>query len=402
MEGKMKNKKKYIILAIAIVIGLSVIASVYFKGQNKIEVEKSEVKLGSIAKTIEETGTVYSKRVNSFYSDMSQTVKTLNVSIGDKVNKGDIILSYDNNYDLEIERAKKQIEAITASYNEASKGADFQEISNEKLSINTIENNLEFAKNNFDKIKSLYENSVVSKVDYDEAENNVLVLENQLQEAKNNYALLLKGVSLNIKNKYEAQIEEIMVQIKILEKSKEQSSIIAEFDGIITELNVHQGGMTQSGVVVVEMQDENNLGIYVELLSDEAIEASNGMKMVIKYQNSEEQIDELKIDRIYPKALSTVSELGVEQKRIRVEADIANNKNNLKIGTEVDSVIILEKKDNVILVEKDAVYEMSGKKYVTVLNGNQPEEREITTGIKDDKYFEVLSGLTESEILSME
>ncbi|MBP1925920.1 HlyD family secretion protein [Sedimentibacter acidaminivorans] len=398
----MKNKKKYIILAIAIVIGLSVIASVYFKGQNKIEVEKSEVKLGSIAKTIEETGTVYSKRVNSFYSDMSQTVKTLNVSIGDKVNKGDIILSYDNNYDLEIERAKKQIEAITASYNEASKGADFQEISNEKLSINTIENNLEFAKNNFDKIKSLYENSVVSKVDYDEAENNVLVLENQLQEAKNNYALLLKGVSSNIKNKYEAQIEEIMVQIKILEKSKEQSSIIAEFDGIITELNVHQGGMTQSGVVVVEMQDENNLGVYVELLSDEAMEASNGMKMVIKYQNSEEQIDELKIDRIYPKALSTVSELGVEQKRIRVEADIDNNKNNLKIGTEVDSVIILEKKDNVILVEKDAVYEMSGKKYVTVLNGNQPEEREITTGIKDDKYFEVLSGLTESEILSME
>lgn len=398
----MKNKKKYIILTVLVVIGISTIATVYLKGKNKVEIKKSEIKLGSIAKTIEETGTVYSKRVNSFYSDMSQTVKLLNVSIGDKVEKGDTILSYDNNFDLEIERAKKQIEAITALYNEVSKGANFQEISNEKLSINTIENNLEFAKNNFEKIKSLYENSVVSKVEYEEAENKVLILENQLQEAKNNYELLLKGVSTNIKNQYEAQIEEIMVQIKILEKSKEQSSIIAEFDGIITELNVHQGGMTQPGVVVVEMQDDNNLGVYVELLSDEAMEASNGMKILIKNQNSEEIIEELKIDRIYPKALSTISELGVEQKRIRVEADIANNKNNLKIGTEVDAEIILERKDNVLLVEKDAVYEIAGKKYVTVLNGNNTEEREITTGLKDKKYFEVISGLKDKEMVSIE
>jgi len=398
----MKNKKKYIILTIAIVIGLSILAVVYFKSQNKVEVKKSEVKLGSIAKTIEETGTVYSKRVNSFYSDMSQTVDTLNVSIGDKVKKGDVILSYKNNFDLEIEKANRQIEAITASYNETAKGANFQEISNEKLSINTIENNLEFAKNNFDKIKSLYENNVVSKVEYDEAENNILVLENQFQEAKNNYELLLKGVSTNIKNQYEAQIEEIMVQIKILEKSKEQSSIIAEFDGVITELSINQGGMTQPGVVVVEIQDENNIGVYVELLSDDALETSNGMKMLIKNQNSEEQIDELKIDRIYPKALSTISELGVEQKRIRIEADIVDNNNNLKIGTEVDAVIILEQKDNVLLVEKDAVYEMSGKKYVTVLNSSHPEEKEITTGLKDDNYFEVTSGLKESEIVLME
>lgn len=398
----MKNKKRYIILTIVIIIALAVVSTIYFKGQNKVEVKKSEVKLGSIAKTIEETGTVYSKRVNSFFSDTSQTVEILNVSIGDKIKKGDIILSYKNNFDLEIEKAKKQIDAITASYNEAAKGADFKEISNEKLNINTIENNLDFAKNNFQKIKDLYENSVVSKVEYDEAENNVLILENQLQEAKNNYELLLKGVSANVKNQYEAQLEEIMVQIKILEKNKEQSSVISEFDGIITELNVHQGGMTKPGVVVVEIQDENNLGVYVELLSDEAREASNGMKMLIKNQNSEEQIDELKIDRIYPKALSKISELGVEQKRIRVEADIPNNKNNLKIGTEVDTVIILEQKDNVLLVEKDAVYELAGKKYVTIINGDNTEEREVTTGLKDDNYFEVTSGLKENDIVSME
>ena len=395
----MKKRNKYIILAIIIIVGLIIAASIYSKGQNQIEGKKTEVKLGSIRKTIEETGTVYSKRVNTFYSDMSQTVETLNVSIGDSVKKGDIILSYDNNYDLEIERANKQIEAITASYNEVARGANFQEVSNEKLNINTLENNLDYAKKNYEKIKTLYENNVVSKVEYEEVENNVMILENRLQEAKNNYELLLKGVSSNIKNQYEAQVEEIMVQIKILEKNKEQSTIKAEFDGIITELNVNQGGMTQAGVAVVEIQDENNLGIYVELLSEEATEATKGMTIVIKNQNKEEEIDELKIDRIHPKALSKISELGVEQKRVRVEADIKNNKNNLKIGTEVDAVIILVQKDNVLLVEKDAVYELSDKDYVTVQNGEMTEEREITIGLKDDDYVEVLSGLNEKEVV---
>lgn len=398
----MKKKKKYIILATVVIIGFLIAASIYSKGQKPIEGKTSEVKLGSIRKTIEETGIVYSKRLNTFYSDTSQTVETLNVSIGDSVKKGDIILSYENNYDLEIERANKQIEAITATYNEAVKGADFQEVSNEKLNINTLENNLDYAKKSYEKMKTLYENNVVSKVEYEEAENNVKILENQLQEAKNNYDLLLKGVSSNIKNQYEAQIEEIMVQIKILEKNKEQSSIKAEFDGTITELNVHQGGMTQAGVAVVELQDENNLGIYVELLSEEAIEATNGMTMIIKNQNTEEEIDQLKIDRIHPKALAKVSELGVEQKRIRVEADIKDNKNNLKIGTEVDVIIVLEQKDNVLLVEKDAIYESNGKNYVTVQNGNGTEEREITIGLKDDDYVEILSGLNEKEIVVIE
>lgn len=398
----MKKKKKYIILAVIVIIGFLIAASIYSKVQNPIESKTSEVILGSIRKTIEETGIVYSKRVNTFYSDTSQTVDTLNVSIGDSVKKGDIILTYNNNYDLEIERANKQIEAITASYNEAAKGADFQEVSNEKLNINTLENNLDYAKKSYEKMKTLYENNVISKVEYEEVENNVKIFENQLQEAKNNYSKLLKGVSLNVKNQYEAQIEEIMVQIKILEKNKEQSTIKAEFDGTITELNVNQGGMTQAGVAVVELQDENNLGIYVELLSEEALEATNGMTMIIKNQNSEEEIDELKIDRIHPKALSKISELGVEQKRIRVEADIIENKNNLKIGTEVDVVVILEQKDNVLLVDKDAVYELSSKDYVTVQNVNKTEEREISIGLKDDNYVEVLSGLKEKELVVME
>ncbi len=385
------KKKKYFI-ATGVIIIIFIIASLLLGGQTD-QPEASKVRLGSIKKTVEETGTVFSKRVNTFYSDMSQRVETLNVSVGDRVKKGDIILVYENNYDLEIERANKQIESITASYNESVKGADFQEISNLKLNISTIETNLNFARSNLEKIKTLYENNAVSQVEYDEAKNNVTILENQLQEANNNYSKIIQGVSANVKKEYEAQIDEVMIQIKILEKNMEQASIKAEFDGVITELNVHQGSMTQAGVPTVEIQDDKNLGIYVEVLAEDAIEVTKGMAFNII--DDDEVIKELQVSRVYPKAQAKISDLGVEQKRVRIEADLDDA--DYKLGSEVDVEIVLKEKNNVLLVDKDAVYEKDNIKYVTVLSGKNEIETEITTGIEDDKYVEVLSGLSEND-----
>lgn len=384
------KKKKYFI-ATGVIVIIFIIASLLLGGQTD-QPETSKVRLGSIKKTVEETGTVFSKRVNTFYSDMSQRVETLNVSVGDRVKKGDIILVYENNYDLEIERANKQIEAITASYNESVKGADFQEISNLKLNISTIETNLNFARSNLEKIKTLYENNAISQVEYDEAKNNVAILENQLQEANNNYSKIIQGVSANVKKEYEAQIDEVMIQIKILEKNMEQASIKAEFDGVITELNVHQGSMTQAGVPTVEIQDDKNLGIYVEVLAEDAIEVTKGMAFNIL---DDEVIKELQVSRVYPKAQAKISDLGVEQKRVRIEADLDDA--DYKLGSEVDVEIVLKEKNNVLLVDKDAVYEKDNIKYVTVLSGKNEIETEITTGIEDDKYVEVLSGLSEND-----
>ncbi len=392
---KIKYKKKYVVLSLLLVLSVAVVYSLFAGGQEVGADKTTTVKSGVIQSTLEETGTVYSKRVNTFYSDFSQKVKALNVSVGDKVEKGDIILTYDNNYDLEIERANKQIEAVTATYNETIKGADFKEISNMKLNISTIEGSLNLARNNFEKIKDLYENNAVSQVEYDEAKNNVTTLENQLQEANNNYDLLLRGVSSNVKKQYESQIEEIMVQIKILEKNIEQSSIKAEFDGIITELNVHQGGMTQPGVIVVEIQDEKNLGVYVEVLAEDAIKISKDMPFIIDLNGD---VKELTINRVYPKATSSVSELGVEQKRVRIEADLETD-NKMKIGTEVDVVIVLEEKDNVLIVDRDAVYEKSYKEYVTVITGDKQIETEVTTGLKNDDFIEINSGLKENDVV---
>ncbi|MFA6983327.1 MAG: HlyD family efflux transporter periplasmic adaptor subunit, partial [Sedimentibacter sp.] len=206
---------------------------------------------------------------------------------------------------------------------------------------------------------------------------------------------LVKGVSSNVKKQYEAQIDEVMIQIKILQKNIEQASVKAEFDGVITELNVHQGSMTQAGVPTVEIQDDSNLGIYVEVLAEDAMEVTKGMNFNV--MDDDEVINELVISRVYPKAQAKISDLGVEQKRVRIEADLDDT--DYKLGSEVDVEIVLQEKNNVLLVDKDTVYEKEHKKYVTVISGNNEVETEITTGLEDDKNAEVLSGLNENDVV---
>jgi hypothetical protein len=62
----------------------------------------------------------------------------------------------------------------------------------------------------------------------------------------------------------------------------------------------------------------------------------------------------------------------------------------------------LQEKNDVLLVDKNAVYEKENIKYVTLFKGNNETETEITTGLEDDINVEVLSGLSENDMVLIE
>lgn len=392
----MKVKKLAVaVFLILVVCGIGVY--IYMSEDDAALYETAEVRRGDIADFVEDTGIVFSRSVNTFYSDLSRKVSALNVRIGDKVSAGDVILEYENTVELEIEAANKQVDALTAQYNESVKGADFREIANARLNVETVQSTLEMAEDNLAKMKVLYDNEAVSQSDYEKAEKEVNDLRNNLQGAMNSYDLLSQGVSSNVRKQYESQIDEVLVRIKLLEKSRDDNIIRASFDGVITELNVSQGGMTQAGRAVVEIQDDQSLAVYMMLPQEEAYKVAEGMAVMLETEGL--QLDGLTVSHISPKAESQISDLGVEQKRVRVEADINVSEMQFLIGSEVDVAVKLSEKTGVLLVDRDAIYKSEGKEYVDILTDGSKESRLIETGIKDDNYAEVLSGLNEGDII---
>ena len=392
-------KKKKIIIPTIIIVIVLISSSIYYMTYSKPVPIYSTPTIGDIKELIEESGELSSKNINTYYSNMSQVAKKVYVEVGQQVTKGDPLVEYDTSIDLEIEKANKQLEALNSSYNEAIKGADFEQISNIKLNISTLETNLNFAKEQFEITKKLYEEKSISEVEYKEASKNISILENQLKEAKNNYNLLIKDVSPNIKSQYEAQIQELLVYIQMLNKNKEDSIINSNLNGVVTELNVTEGSMTTIGLPVVQVEDTHSLCVYLDLLTEEALKVKEGMTVRIYNDDINFSLDSLKATKIYPKALSKISDLGVNQKRIRIQIDIDENTLALPLGTELDAEIVINEKKDALLIEDDLVYRKEGKEYVIVSKDGQPIETEVLTGIKQGDYVEILEGLTINDSL---
>jgi len=392
-------KKKKIIIPTIIIVIVLISSSIYYMTYSKPVPIYSTPTIGDIKELIEESGELSSKNINTYYSNMSQVAKKVYVEVGQQVTKGDPLVEYDTSIDLEIEKANKQLEALNSSYNEAIKGADFEQISNIKLNISTLETNLNFAKEQFEITKKLYEEKSISEVEYKEASKNISILENQLKEAKNNYNLLIKDVSPNIKSQYEAQIQELLVYIQMLNKNKEDSIINSNLNGVVTELNVTEGSMTTIGLPVVQVEDTHSLCVYLDLLTEEALKVKEGMTVRIYNDDINFSLDSLKATKIYPKALSKISDLGVNQKRIRIQIDVEENTLSLPLGTELDAEIVINEKLDALLIEDDLVYRKEGKEYVIVSKDGQPIETEVLTGIKQGDYVEILEGLTINDSL---
>ena len=390
--------KKKLIIGIIVLVVVAAAGLYYFtQGTDGEDYETALAEIGNIEKHIEEIGEIASKNVRSYYGNGTNEIENLYVEIGDIVNEGDLLLEYDNTIDLEIEKINKQIEALEATYNEAVSGADFEQINTAKLEIENIKNSLEYAKENLQTIEDLYKNDAATEKEFKDGQNSVEQLENQLAISQNHYSLLTKGLSGNVRDRYEAEIEVLALSLEILEESREKFSIYTDFNGIITELDTFKGDMPLAGKKILEIQELNNLRAYGDFIVEDAVKISEGMEVEIYSDDIGLSIDNLKIEKIYPKAVSKLSELGIEQKRVTIEINLPEEQEDLIIGSKVNIKIKIDSKENVLIVPEEAVYEKNEKLYVEVLDNGEVKEIEVVLGIENQDFIEVIDGLVEGQ-----
>lgn len=78
------------------------------------------------------------------------------------------------------------------------------------------------------------------------------------------------------------------------------------------------------------------------------------------------------------------------------------NNGNLKIGMSASCEIIIEKAENVVAVPLEAVQTSYGGKYVIVVNDDgSTSEVSVETGISNDAYIQIKSGISEGTTVQM-
>ena len=395
----MKNRKR-------IIIGLILILSsigIYYAYTNMVSTEEAytstAVFRGNISNVFIESGEILSDNINGYFSDGMKKIKSIHVEVGEFVEAGDTLLEYESTIDLEIEKVNQEIKSLESAFNEAVKGVDFETVNSVRLEIAGIRNNLALAEEALERSQKLYAEGVIAKSELDSAELSVTQLRNQIALLNNQYNLLVKGVSSDVKQQYEAQIESLAVTLDILEKSRSNYVVQANFDGIITELNAFVGSIPMAGTMVLELQDPSNKSVYADFLVDEAVRIKKNMPASIENKDLELFIEKLNVTKIYPKAVSKLSELGVVQKRVTVTVGLPDTFDQLVLGTNVDVEITIEEKEDVLLVPENAVFEKNRQYYVTVVENGQMVDKQIVKGLEDSDYIEIISGLNEGDMV---
>ena len=393
-------KKKLIVvffIFIAIGVGLFYLLTM---GDVGVEYDTVQVIKGQGGQSVGDLGRISSKNIRKYYGTGGQTIEQMSLKLGDRVSKGQLLIQYENNHeelDLEIQRVKKQIEALEATYSEAQSGVDMGTVNSSRIEISSLQNQIENAVREKERIETLYNEGVVSLVELEETTEVIDRLNTQLQMAQNSYSQAARGLSQNMREKYEAEIEALLLSIDLLEQSRQDGALYADIEGVVTELNTFEGDKPSAGMMLIELQDPTEKIVLVDFLMEDAIRIDSGMEAQVSDNQLEIYMEDLRVDQVYPKAFETVSELGVRENRQTVAIGLPASASDLDFGTQVETMVLVEPPREMLLVPMGAVIQKDGKSYVKVLENDEPVERQVTTGISVDKNIEITDGVIEGD-----
>lgn len=392
-------KKKIIGIAIIVIIAAGV--GIYANSLNKgVEVNTSTVLKGDIAEYVEEMGVIMVKNHVNIYSPIGGRVSEVFVDIGDEVKEGDILIRLDGEQlSRQIAELDAQRSAILAQYNEAKKPLDNKNIEKLKLDISQIESRIKTAEETVSDKKTLFEAGAISNEEYQNAVRNLESENSNLEKVKLDLELLSKPVSANIIAQYEAQLKQLDIKREDLVKTGEDFTITASMDGTILQKQIEKGSYLQPGMHIMEIGNVDELYIESDLLVGDIVDVTEGSQVQIS--NKDIGLIDLEgvVKKIHPYAFSKVSDLGVEQKRVKVDIEMKDSAVELRPGYVIDIRIITDSKKDVLLIPENAVFKMDERKFVFVDENNKAILREIKTGIESQRLIEVNSGLNEGEIV---
>lgn len=396
---KMTNKKK--IISIAIIVTIIGVSGFYISTQSTaVYVSTAAVIEGDIAKYVEELGVVKVKDQMNIYAPTAGMVTEVLVDIGDQIKKGDVLVKLDGEQlSRQMAELESQRAAVLAQYKEAKQPIDNKTIEKLELEIEDIEKRVKKAEEVANNKKVLYDAGAVSQEEYQSALRSLEGEKSNLEKAKLDLELMTKPVSENIMTQYEAQIKQLDIQKEELEKSSKNFTITASMDGTILQKEVEKGSYLQPGMNIMQVGNVEELYVESDVLVGDIANVYEGS--VVKMSNENLGIMDLEgvVKKIHPNAFSKVSDLGIEQKRIKVDIEIKDAVKNLRPGYDLDIKIITESKENVLLVPENSLFNIDGKDFIFVNENNKARLREVEKGIESQRQVEVVKGLKEGEMV---
>jgi HlyD family secretion protein len=178
-----------------------------------------------------------------------------------------------------------------------------------------------------------------------------------------------------------------------------RQTLRAPVDGSVLAVYRKSEGQVMPGEVLVEIGDVDSLEVRVEVLSQDAVRIRPGTRVLLDRWGGEGVLEAV-VARVEPQGVTTVSSLGVEEKRVAVVAGIvspAEARAGLGAGYRVLAQFVIWEDDDVLLAPTSALFREDGGWAAFVDEAGTAVKRTVEIGHQAGLTAEVLSGLSEGD-----
>ena len=440
---KKKLVKRGILGGIAGVFVLCIVVSNIAAANAKPIVFTQQVVKGDIEQTLSTSGSVVSNEVKTYFAPVSLQVGTIDVPAGETVKKGEPIITYDAvNLANEKRIAELKIQQQEGSYNSTvqKNNESLGDLNEANVNLEVLEQQItdidnyikELQKKVDDKKTALaHEGSLlqISLIDWadkpnsEEYQNLQKLIQTNSYEQVNNaeirawqdeitkYTEMLnnckeykaemksqkssaEGTKLNAGGKAEleaaAEIESITSQETLEYINQFENGVQADFDGVVTEMNMVEGKTTAVGEPLFKLESTEDVKVSIAVTKYDLEKLKVGQKAVVTIAGTKYEGEVAKIDKMATKNASGAPVVNADIK-------ILNPDENIFLGVEAKISINTAKAEQTLLVPVAAVNTDKAGDFVYVVENGLVVKKAVTTGISSDVEIEIVEGLKEGE-----
>ena len=370
------KKRFFILLGLLVAAG---VAYYFFSSNSKQETTylTESVTRGNVEKTVIASGSVESVNEVDVGAQASGKITKLYVKLGQEIKKGEMIADIDSTTQINALNTKK---AALVSY---------------QAQLKAKKTAYDVALSSYNRLSKLYTQKATSLDSLNTAKS---TLDNAKAEME----------------AIEANIKQAAIEVNTAETNVGYTQITAPMDGTVISVPVSEGqtvNANQTTPTIVTIADLSKMKIKPEISEGDITKVKAGQEVSFTILSDSQTLYHSVIDSVNPANTTTTDSSSTSSSTSSSNSNsttsaiyyyanvlIDNPDRTLRIGMTTENNIKIANAKDVLLVSNMAIQKRDGKSFVNVLNDkNQPEQREVETGVQNDFHTEIKSGLNEGE-----
>lgn len=338
---------------------------------------KQQDKTSPVKRNIEEAvfanGSVTQKEEYLLSANTDGFIQDITIEEGDSVRVNELLVRINSDAsEAQLDEAQKVYSDARRNISSAS-----PQLSQIKIQIDQVQEQVILDKKNYNRYVQLRLLNSVSQLELEKAE---LQYKNSLSTLQ-----ALEKNLIEVRNTLQLNEERSLSQMRFLQIARDYSLLKSERNGVVLNVYKKRGELIKKGEVIAKI-GSGAIVLKMFVAEEDISKIALGQQAKIQLNTYPEDIFDATVTNILPAFDET------EQSYV-VEARLKNAPEKLFSGTQLQAnILVINRRDGLVIPTSYLLKE----KYVLLDNGQQ---KQIVVGNKNKEWVEVLSGLTEKDVI---